>query len=367
MLCCILLTGCWDKRMLKEHSLILAIGYDLNEDDTISKTVTFPQEKANNISQGEDQPEGLSKILTTTGNTVSDSDIKLEQIISQKFDRSKARILLIGKNLAETGIFPTLDSMYRDPRGPLSASVAIVSKTAESGLMIKETQGFLNSEFYFDLLKSAEESGVIKRENIQSVCPVILSGKKDIVLPYIKVDEESNGVKIEGLALFSGDKMTGTLNNDQSIMLLILLDEITKKVKLNLQISDDKERREENFVTFAIRKEKRKFKVVKNNEKVNANIQIDLRIEITEYPTDHLYEERQIEQLGKKISQQLTLLANETIASIQEANSDSLGIGERVKVIDYTYWEKNDWREVYPNVPINVEFNIDIVQHGIIS
>src|SRR5690625_4959517 len=139
LLSCIILTGCWDKRLLKEHSLILAVGYDLNDDNTISKTVAFPQEKANSESQSEDKPNGKTETLTSTGNTVGDSDIKLEQVVSQKFDRSKARILLIGGKLAKKGIFPTLDTMYRDPRGPLGASVAIVSDRAEDGLNIKET------------------------------------------------------------------------------------------------------------------------------------------------------------------------------------------------------------------------------------
>lgn len=364
--CMILLSGCWDKRMLKDHSLVLAIGYDLNEDGTISKTITFPQERLNNASSGEDSQEGTTEILTMTGNTVGDADIKLEQIISQKFDRSKSRVLLIGESLAKNGIFLTLDSMYRDPRGPLSSSIVIVSDRAESGLNIENRQGFLVSEFYFDLLKSAEESGVVKRENIQSICPVLLSGKKDIVLPFLKVDKERSAVEIEGLALFEGDKMVGNLTKNQAIMLLILLDEITKKIKLNFKIDDD-EKREKNYVTFAIRKEKRKFNVVEEKGQVKVNIKLDLRIEIEELPSNHLYKEQKIQNLEEKITEQLTVLAKETIEMIQKVNNDALGIGEKVKAHYYSYWKEITWREVYPEIPIDVEFDVEIVQHGIIN
>src|SRR5690625_542902 len=132
----LILAGCWDKRYLKEHSLILAIGYDLNDDGRISKTVSFPKEITGSDGQSDNpkESENETEALTTTGNTIGDSDIELDRFLSQKFDRSKARVLLIGKKLAEHGIFPSLDSMYRDPRGPLGASVAIVSDRAESGL-----------------------------------------------------------------------------------------------------------------------------------------------------------------------------------------------------------------------------------------
>src|SRR5699024_8881000 len=122
---------------------------------------------------------------------------------------------MIGEKLAEYEIFPTLDSMYRDPRGPLNASVAIVKERAEEGLMIQKNQSFFTSEFYYDLLKSSEEAGIIKRENVQSICPVLLSGRKDIALPLINIDNDDNA-RIEGLALFTGDKMTGQLGEKES-------------------------------------------------------------------------------------------------------------------------------------------------------
>src|SRR5699024_8970422 len=148
-----ILTSCWDKQLLKEHSLILAIGYDLNDDNTVSKTVTFPSEAVNNQAQ-EGGGQGESEVMVTAGNTVGDADIQLERYLAQKFDRAKTRMLLIGDKLAEYEPFPTLDSMYRDPRGPLNASVAIVKERAEEGLMIQKNQSFFTSEFYYDLLKS---------------------------------------------------------------------------------------------------------------------------------------------------------------------------------------------------------------------
>lgn len=357
------LTSCWDSRLLKDHSLILAIGYDLNDDETMSKTVTFPHESE---SLSKEENKASSETITTRGNTVGDSDIDLERRLAQKFDRSKARVLLIGEKLAEYGIFPTLDSMYRDPLGPLNASVAIVEKTAKEGLEIKEDQSFLKSSFYFDLLKSAEDNGVIKRGNVQSVCPVLLSGRKDITLPLIKVGEKQNAY-IKGLALFSSDQMTGSLDEDESIMALILLNEIKHKLQMNLKITDAHKEFEKNFVTFSVLKEKRKLTVSEKDERISANFHINLQLEVEEFAQDHLYNEGKVQELENKIEKSLQELANKTIAKTQQANSDIFGIGEKVQAFHHDSWEKLNWKETYPEVEFQTDLDVEIIYHGIIN
>jgi len=365
VLCVLILCSCWDRRLLKEHSLILAIGYDLNENGTISKSVSLPKESANKAAQ--EQMPNESETITTIGHTVSDADIELERYLSQNFDRSKARVLLIGEDLAKHGIFPTLDSMYRDPRGPLGASVAIVSKRAEDGLKIEEKQAFLMSEFYYDLLTTSERSGIIKKENVQSICPLLLSRSRDVVLPHIELDDEGNTANINGLALFTGDKMTGTLTLQHSIMLLILMDEFKEHIKLNIKIDEDHKDKVKNFVTFAIRKSKRKFRVYEESGQIKTDINLKLQVEIDEYPHDELYKKKEVKQLEKKIKKEITKLGKETIKQIQEANSDTLGIGDKVKAHYYDTWKQINWHDIYPEVPITANFDIDIIQHGIIN
>lgn len=362
-----LLSGCWDRRYLRDHMLILAIGYDLNEDNQkIRKTVSFPLETPANMPQT-GTSGGQNEQLTVEGNTIGEADIELDRHLSQKFDRSKARVILLGKKLAEQGIFSVLDAIYRDPKGALGAVVAIADETAEDGLKKGDFQSFLPSEYYFDLLKTAEESGIIIRENVQSICPVLLGGRKDIVLPLIKIGEGENKVNLDGMALFSGDKMTGTITGEHSIMLLILKKTNTKKIHYNLKVSDDEEDHGKNYVTFSIRKEKRKLDLDVKGEDIKVNIHINLRLEVEEYPKDKLYKEENIETLEKQIEKRLTTIAKETIGKIQEANNDSLGIGERIRAFHHDTWEQVDWREVYPDIPFDVTFDVEISQHGVIN
>lgn len=361
----LILTSCWDQRLLKDHKLILTIGYDLEQNEKVVKTVTFPQDITNNPQQSSESNK--SEVITTTGDTVKDAENKMDQYIPEKFDRSKSEVIFFGNKMANNGIFSTLDSLYRDLRGPLNATVAIIDETAEEALNLKQTYNLLTSDFYSKLLKSADESGIIKIENVQSICPIILTDGEDIFLPYIKIKDGQSEAEITGVALFSDDVMTGSLNLKESTMLLILTEKAPKRTKLNLKVTNNNQKHDKDFVDFSIRKLKRKVDINTTNDHVEANIKIKLDIEIDEFSSDHLNDEKRAEYLTKQINKKLTKLAKETIAKIQKANNDSIQVGQQVKAYHNEVWEKTDWKEIYPDIPIDVNFDVNIIRHGIIN
>src|SRR5699024_8735592 len=169
-----------------------------------------------------------SNSLSSLGHTAKDAEKKMDKRIAQKFDRSKARVIVFGKELAEEGIFSTLDSIYRDLRGPLDANIAVYDGEAEEALNINSEQAPMVSDIYVELLKSADTAGITKNKSDQIACPAILSTGKDIVLSYVGLDENTNEASIKGVALFFHDKMTGTLNVHEKRMYLELSDTLTK-------------------------------------------------------------------------------------------------------------------------------------------
>lgn len=361
----VFLTSCWDQRLLKEHNLILGIGYDITDEQKIVKTVTFPREIIGDPQQIAASTE--SEVISTIGDTVKDAENKIDQFISGKFDRSKSEVLLIGKKLAENGVFTTLDSLYRDLRGPLNASVAIIDGSAEDALNVEETYNQLTSAFYFDLLDSAHSKGLITYENVQSICPVILTPGEDIVLPYIKFQNNKKEIKLDGLALFSGDLMTGTLNLDESTMLLLLANKAPKRTKINLKVTNDKQKHDKNFVDFSIQQTKSKINIHTDNDEVKVELNLKSNVEVDEYAIDHLDDERHMDTLVEEINEKLAKQARKTIKKIQKANNDSLKIGQKIKAYHHKTWEKIDWEEIYPDIPIDVNFDIEIIRHGIIN
>ena len=362
----LLLTGCWDQRFLRDHTLVLSIGYDREDETYIKNTVTFAKE-TNEVADIEKAESTDSHSLSALGHTAKDAEIKMDKKIAQKFDRSKANVIVFGKDLAEEGIFSTLDSIYRDLRGPLNANIAIYDGEAEEALNIKSEQAPMVSDIYRELLKSADRAGITKNENVQMACPAILSKGQDIVLPYVGLDESTNDVSVKGVALFFHDKMTGTLNVHETTMFRVLSDQLAKYTEFNFQVNENKDDPNKEFINFLIRKNKRKINIDTTNNKINADINIKLDLEIDEFADDNLNSYEKMTKLEKKIESHLEDLSKITISKLQEANSDALGIGERVKAYHHDTWENIVWRDTYPDMDIDVDIQVDLIRHGIIN
>lgn len=368
MTCLVILTACWDQRLLRDQSLILAIGYDKAENNALKKTVTFPK-NTNAGSQNEEQnlSEQGSNTLSVIGNTVKNAENKMDESITEKFDRSKARVIIFGTDLAEEGIFSTLDSVYRDLRGPLHANVVIFNGEAEDALNIKSDQAAITSDLYGDLLESADKAGITKNKSVQHACPIILGEGKDLVLPYLSIDEPKNEVVVEGVSLFNKDKMVGSLNIYQSTMFLLLSKQLAKYTSFNFEVNDKEKDPIKRFVDFKVQKNKRHIELNTDGDDIDAKIKMEIDIDIDEYAANHLSDEKKMNKLRREIKHKLNELAEETITVTQEANSDVLGLGEMVKAYHYNVWEKINWEEVYPEMNIEVDFSVNIIRHGLLN
>lgn len=363
----LLLSACWDQRLLRDHSLILAIGYDRENPDKILKTVSFPAPESQvNAEQGQGNASARSEIVSTIGNTVKDAEKKLDKTIPEEFDRSKTRLIIFGEELAKEGIFSTLDSIYRDLRGPINADTAIFTGTAQDALSIQTGESLLISDMYAELIDSAEQSGIIKNYSVSKARPLMLAQGKDLVLPLLSLDENDQP-KIEGSALFQGDKMTGTIDTKESIVYLMLSNQVTKNLTINLQVSEEHEEPEKNFVNIAIRSNKQKLTVETQGKQIKASVEVDVNVEIDEYAEDHLDYKKKNDSLEKRIQQALEKIAENIIQKMQEAGNDSLNIGEKVRAYHHSTWQDLDWEEAYKDMEIESSFKVDITHHGIIN
>ncbi|MBS4200352.1 Ger(x)C family spore germination protein [Bacillus sp. FJAT-49732] len=359
-----ILVGCWDQRLLKDSSLILAIGYD-QLDNKIMTTIAHPLSSLSGPNQS--SPPHVSEILSASGDTARDAEVHMERKVPEKFDMSKVKVILLGKELASHGIFSILDSTYRDLRGPLNANVAIIKENAKDALSIKVRESMTISDYYSQLLHTSEQGGITKNENVQGIFPIILSQGKDFVVPYLTIEKEENKARLNGLAMFDDDKFSGTLGLKESSMFLILSDNKKKNLPLNFKVSNNNKKEDINFVSVQVLKIKRKIKIDDTDGNVKAKVKINVNLSIEEYPEDDLYEKKKIEKLNIKIQKNLNELAETTVEKMQKANCDALGIGQRVKAHHLETWKTLNWKKVYPEIPIEVEFTSEIIQHGIIN
>ncbi|MFJ7727480.1 Ger(x)C family spore germination protein [Neobacillus sp. NPDC097160] len=362
----LLLTGCWDQRLLKEQKLIMLIGYDINPNGEVIANTSYPIGKRaleNNISSASSR----STILTTSGRTALDTLLHADLNISERIDTSKVQVIFFGEKMAKKGIYQELDNIYRNPKGALSAKAVIIEGEAAAAIRLKQEEADINGQYYAEFLKSGEATGFFTDYNVQSVCPLLLKHTKDPLLPLLNVHYEKHRARSVGMALFDNEKMTGKLNIPESKMFLLLNGTKKQKVSFLVKINQQEKEIQKDFVVVEVINTRQKTKLTVKNDVASANLSVKLQYRITEYPKNHLTKPLLLNQLNKEIKNTLTKTAESTIAKLQEANCDGFGIEEKIRADHHQLWEKKYKNAALKEIPIKADLQFELINTGIIN
>lgn len=362
----LLLTGCWDQRLLKDLKLVFTVAIDVGEGDEIISHIAIRESEK--LSVGGKPGQATVAVVQGKGITLRETRLSLDRRTPGEFSPSKMRVYLMGEELAGKDIYSILDILYRDPKAPLGAKLAIVEGKAEDVIHMKKIKETLLTEAITDLLVTAEDNTIIKNETVQTVCPVMFDPSADFSLPVIK-KVETNDIEVIGMGLISDRKYTGvTLDATHSTTLLLLANKKSKIAQINMMVHPEQENPQNRYMTLSMSKAKSKYKTTLNSP-TDIEVTIDMKITgtIAEYPKNHLVDKQKVEELEEKAAKFLTTQAEEVIQIIQEANSDVLMIGQDIRVHHNKTWKDIKWREVYPTIKIVPNVTVEITGTGIIN
>lgn len=360
-----LLTGCWDQRQFKNVKLVLAAGFDAGQERLIRNTVVIPT-----VEKGLEGPgQEFIQVITSEAYSTRDGKKNVDHRISRSFDASKARVFLLGEELAKQDIFPILDVLYRDPKNNLNAKLAMVKGTAEDALRLRVNQEPRISGYINGILDSQMMNTEAPSENLQLICAELLEDGEDFALSALEVDQDAGLINYVGMALFSGQKYSGvTLNTDESLLLLLLDDQLRRSATINRKVADYKNEPLKNYMSIEVGGVKRKVQITADHpEQIKVDLSLKLKATIVEKTLPIILNDQEVKKLEGKFSEILTKEMQEVLKKTQEANSDYLGIGRRVHAFHHDTWEDLKWSEVYPGIVFNVNTKVDLSGHGVIN
>ncbi|HHT7228407.1 TPA: Ger(x)C family spore germination C-terminal domain-containing protein [Bacillus cereus] len=218
----------------------------MTKNKKIEQTFLYPR----SVKGPNPHQETLS--ASAIGDTSRNAKAHADQKIADRFDDSKNRLFLFGKDLAQQGIYSTLDVIYRDAKGPSNAKIAIVMGRAKDALSLRIKETSLSSEYYPKLLHSAEEVGLIQNQTVQSVCSIIFAEGKDVMVPYLNLLKSEKRAYLTGLAMFHHDKFVGRLGIKESRVFLLLNGRKSKHQSLTLRVSNEETIKDKNFINIEI-------------------------------------------------------------------------------------------------------------------
>lgn len=363
-----LLVGCIESQEIEKLGVINARGIDITEGEDLFETTLV-------VFQFSAQSEEITKIISGKGKTLDGAVEDAEHASVFRLAPGKLKLSLYGKEMAEEGILPLLDSQARDARLPDLMYLAVSQTTAKEVLSVDEKQLSADvGQFLHGLIENHSTDHNVPRKTLQDFLRIYYDIGQDNVLPLFEIQDGLP--KLGGIALFKADKMVAELSNEETI-LINLMDRTVKERMLELSLpiapfTDYLEEREngnsEKEVEIAVLIKKGNSKTKMSDEE-NLIFETDTKMELRLLEQSAgivLNDAHVIDILEKEIKKDMEARFEKFLSKLQSLESDPFGYGRYYKSShqgkDLT---REEWREKFPK--INVKFNVDveIIRHGV--
>jgi len=338
LLCIVLLfTGCSQDTSteLSNRLIIEAIGIDSDENGYKVSVLAL-----NTLQTGSagstDSPDGIAKVFTAKGNSIADAFAQIDLISAQIPLYSQARVLLIGKEVAENQPLSALNFFIREYTTRDDIPVAVAETTANKIITADLGKNLLVSKVIDNLLSSGIRNGQTVRVPLYSFISRLLNKTDAAYLPVLKVEknaQKKNELRSAGVALFANDNYTATLKA-ATMDGFLYANNLVDSALLEIEYKDKN-------ISLSVRKIKTKTKINKKDPSV-FSVDISFSCDIIEHNSMK-------QDLDEQDIRQIKILAQEKIKkyiedflyfTLHDCGCDSLGFGKRIRNKYPTYYEQ---------------------------
>lgn len=304
-----------------------------------------------------EEEEMMSRISTGDRESIGQSRQNRQLKIDKQFLIGLEKVDIISEQYAMEGIRNLLDILFNNPYANDTALVAVCRGNARD-ILEYSIAGYPSSADYIEgMIKNLKAFNFFTNNyKIIDIFARLDSEGRNFTVPYLALTNE--GLEIEGLALFKGDKMIGKIGIDDAKVLNMLSDGSGKGV---ITVKKNSKEHADYYAEC-----KRKVKCERENGKYNFNISLKLKGEITANELNRkIFEsEEEKSKLEKEIERQIEERCNKFLKLMQEEYKiDFLELG-RIAAAKYGRDTGTDWNKEVANSNIKVEVSAKIERQG---
>jgi spore germination protein KC len=367
----LLLSGCWNRTEINDIAIVTAIGLDLLEDDKMRLSLQIAVPSQLGPATGATQGGKSTFIVSELGGTVSEAYRQLQEKLSRRIFFSHSRVLIIGEDLARSGVAHILDfyARYQEPR--MHSSIIVTKGKAVD---------ILKEEPVLENVSAEEANELIKRKvglmiSIRDFLDMLLTEGAEPVAPQfvlepVEVESDSQTQEkqaINGAAVFKGDKLVGWMDDIETRGILWLRNEMKGGV---ITVNIGEERGGGKISTNIIRNESDIVPELKDG-KITITINTRAEMNVMENASEvNLGDPKNIDKLEKEIEKEIKDRMRMTLDKAQgELGSDIFGFGETLykkypKEWNNTYKEK--WDDEFSELEVIVKPKVFVRRVGLI-
>ncbi|MBT2615264.1 MULTISPECIES: Ger(x)C family spore germination protein [unclassified Bacillus (in: firmicutes)] len=338
-----------EKQILEDILIAEVVGYDDAENKKIKGTVvvSVPQ-------PGEEENLG-KEVYEANSHDIKAARQQENAKTPYPIVGGRLTAILYGEGLASKGLNDYVDTYRRDPMVGRDLYLAVVHGKAEDVVKIEP--------------KLIKTPGVQVKElieqNIRTNLPDVdlhrylyaCHGKGiDPVLPLL--EKAGDQIRVKGIALFKKDRYIGKYIPYEDGFLYKVLSE-------NFKLGSYEIKWKENDSTDINNVESRVHYHISNaNQDPKVRIDVKMKASLLEVQGYDLGKAVDLKKIEVRAEQVIGKKLNEMVTMFQENHIDPLALGDHAKSKTRNFDQKH-WEEAYPDIPIEVDLDIEMIQTGI--
>lgn len=352
------LSGC-GKIEMNTAAIPLAVGTDYqNNEIVVSAQIAKPVSPEK--STGADSQ---FFVLTGTGKTLSEATRNTSLYFSSIPLWSQTQLSLTSETLAKKGVAPVIDFLVRNRYTRRNNPLVIThNATPEEILNVKPYLEAYTVMAIKRLLRIQEvQLGIYTPTDLAQLLQRLANPGIEPFIPMVTISKvgAEKQILLDGTAVFKGDKMVGSLNEEESRGLHL----IQPKTNTGGLFLIHSPLNQENWITLEISRSQAKTIPVIEGQAIR--IKITVKIEGNFYEqggTENPFTSEGFKRIETSAEKELERQINMSIRKAQSLNSDIFGWGYSVYRSDPEIWKmiESEWDQRFPNLPyeVSVEFEL---------
>lgn len=368
-----LLEGCWGKREVEQLAFVMSLGIDQGkEPGTYQITYQIARPKASGGSAAEIENWTMSMDVRNAPT----SEEKVFQILNKHPFVGSSRVIILGEDLARSGINEALDSLQRFYQFRRTIYILLSKGKAKD---ILETQlrtkqlpslsllGTIQGQpgtSSFPVTRLGHYFTILGREAQAPLIPTVKklkSGEKGIEYS----DEGGEELQIEGSGVFIDGKLIDFLSDEETKGYMWLDNEVQNRFL---------ETPEEKGISLSVwvLKSSTKFKLNSEEGKMGITFQIKTQVAVNEVKGQQGEKDTKewnefVKELEPMIAHAMERECQSAVTKSKELHADFIGIGRKLEQKDPKYWEqvKDDWESELNDFPVSFDIQVVIQNTGL--
>lgn len=354
----LLLTGCWDRLLLRNLKLVDIAGFDVDEENG-DVLLHFIVTTLKGAGQGGGEPN--SEMTKLKGPSVVQAIGQGEYTDQAPFLGINTRLYMMSKSFASNDPIKELAFLLYAPYASINSPLVVYDgKMSE----LVKTKSGSNKDFTKNLnefISALERNAITPDVTMMQFIQSRIEPMEGIALTKLK--QSDSGIEFDGALLFNEAKYSGEdLSKEQVRMLMLMLGKDIGRQKYTGKITDNNEGKDIAY-GFSVKKGDSKITIHPEPSGLpKASIEIDLQINVYELgQSTNMLKSDYVNRMEKELSNHLEEKAVEMIATLQKANCDLIGIGQQLRAFYPSIWKSIDWRKDYSQMAIEPNFEVQIL------